>query len=107
MTYRNPRLLKLAKGQLCMNCMGSICQSETVVSAHSNEQEHGRGFAHPSHDVFHAWLGIYCHQWYDHGRGMDPTKTYTDARSDKALMFRKAMDRTRLAQFEKELVKVA
>jgi hypothetical protein len=107
MTYRNEKLLRLARDKTCMNCMGTVCQKETVVSAHSNKHSHGRGFNYPSNDCFHAWLGIYCHQWYDHGRGMDPTDTYNDSRVDKEQMFDRARDRTLLYQWQNELIKVA
>lgn len=90
-----------------MNCGGTVCQSETVVAAHSNKQEHGRGHSHPSHDCFHAWLGIYCHQWYDHGKGKDPTGLYDGTREGKDEMFRRAMDRTLRFMWERELIAVA
>ena len=80
---------------------------QTVVAAHSNLQEHGRGHAHPSHDCYHAWLCWRCHSWLDHGAGADPTGVYQATKQDKGEMFRRAMDRTIRYLWEKELVKVA
>lgn len=104
MTYRNERLLRLAKGMPCMNCG---CKDDTVVAAHSNLHEHGRGFAHPSHDCYHAWLCHRCHSWLDHGATKDPSGLYEAIKTDKAEMFRKAMDKTWRYMWEAELVKVA
>jgi hypothetical protein len=106
-TYRNRQLLDLARDKLCMNCGGAKCPKDTVVAAHSNLQEHGRGYAHQAHDCFHAWLGIFCHQWLDHGKGMDPTGVYSDSREDKAMMFRRAMDKTLRFLWENELIGVS
>lgn len=104
MTFRCRKLLDLAEGKHCMNCNA---MDGTIVAAHSNLQEHGRGHAHQSHDCFHAWLCVRCHHWLDHGKGMDPTGVYADSRDDKTLMFRKAMERTWRFMWENELVKVA
>lgn len=38
--YTNPKILKHAKGQVCQ-CCGA--DDGTIVAAHSNQQEHGRG----------------------------------------------------------------
>jgi hypothetical protein len=89
MTYRNPKLLTLAEGKHCMNCGA---QDQTVVAAHSNLQEHGRGHAHPAHDCFHAWLCWRCHSWLE---------------ADKSEMFRRAMDRTQRYQWENQMIEVA
>jgi hypothetical protein len=104
MTYRHEALLRLAKGKPCMNCGA---QDDTVVAAHSNLQEHGRGHAHQAHDCYHAWLCWRCHSFLDHGSTTDPTGTYKATREDKAEMFRRAMDRTWRFLWEKALVKIA
>lgn len=101
MTFRNRKLLDLAKGQPCANCNA---QDDTVVAAHSNLHEHGRGYAHPSHDCFIAFLCVRCHHWLDHGKGKDPTGVYQDSREDKAEMFRRAMDRTLRFMWEQGLI---
>ena len=104
MTYRNEKILRLAKDKPCANCNA---QDSTVVAAHSNLHEHGRGYAHPSHDCYIAFLCVRCHHWLDHGKGMDPTSIYKDSREEKAEMFRRAMDRTWRFMWEHELIEVA
>jgi len=44
MTYRNAKLLQLAKGAPCLAAIPGICNSnsETVVAAHSNDLAHGK-----------------------------------------------------------------
>jgi len=102
---RVPALLKLAKGMPCQNCRA---EDGTVVSAHSNMQEHGRGKDNPSHDCYNAWLCGRCHAWYDHGSfGKDPSGLYEPTRIDKAEMFLRAMLRTWLELWRRNLVRVA
>lgn len=104
MTYRNPALLELARDRICMNCGA---QDGTIVAAHSNLQEHGRGHAHQAHDCFHAWLCIRCHSWLDHGAtSPDPSGLYSATKADKAEMFRRAMDRTQRYQWENGMIQV-
>lgn len=104
MTYRNRKILDLAEDRPCMNCGA---QDKTVVAAHSNMQEHGRGHAHQAHDCYVAWLCWRCHSWLDHGSGQDPTGMYECTKADKAEMFRRAMEKTWLEMWAHELVKVA
>ena len=102
MTYRNRALLDLAEGKPCMNCGR---EDGTVVAAHSNRSEHGRGKDHKSHDCFSAWLCWRCHSWYDHGGiGKDPTGIYQAARGDKDEMFSRAMERTWRSMWERGLI---
>ena len=104
MTYRNSRLLELAEDKHCMNCGA---HDGTVVAAHSNLQEHGRGHAHQAHDCFHAWLCWRCHSWLDHGAvSPDPSGVYQATKADKAEMFRRAMDRTQRYQWENGMIEV-
>lgn len=104
MTFRYRKLLDLARDKPCMNCNR---QDETVVAAHSNLKAHGRGYAHKSHDAFHAWLCVACHAWLDSGSTRDPTDRYDCTREDKELMFRLAMDRTWLHLWTYGLIQVA
>ena len=67
MTYRNPKLTQLAKDQACVSCE---TQDGTVVWAHSNRLEHGRGHAHKSHDAAGMLLCCRCHHELDHGKSM-------------------------------------
>lgn len=105
MSYRNRKLLDLAEDKDCKNCSR---QDGTIVAAHSNLQEHGRGKDHPSNDCYHAWLCWRCHSWLDHGAvSPDPSGLYQATREDKALMFRRAMEKTLLHQWTHGLIKVA
>lgn len=102
--FRNVTLLATARGMPCQNCKA---EDGTIVSAHSNEQEHGRGKDHKSHDCFFAWLCNACHFFYDHAStGMDPTGTWKAIREDKKAMFMKAMHRTWLELWRLGLLKV-
>lgn len=105
MTFRSRKLLDLAEGKPCMNCGA---QDGTVVAAHSNLGEHGRGYAHQAHDCFVAFLCWKCHSFLDHGgAGLDPTGKYSPTKQDKEQMFRKAMDKTWLYIWSNELARVA
>lgn len=67
MTYRNPRLLLLARDQACVACGRS---DGTVVAAHSNLGEHGKGMSMKAHDGMTAWLCMRCHRELDQGSVM-------------------------------------
>lgn len=64
-TYRNPKLLKLAAGQSCVNCGA---QDGTVVSAHSN---FGKGMGLKASDSSIMHLCFRCHTEYDQGSTMN------------------------------------
>lgn len=66
-TVRSRRLLNMAKDQSCVACGA---KDGTVVAAHSNLQEHGKGVGHKAHDCMSAWLCYSCHSEYDQGKGM-------------------------------------
>ena len=68
MTYRNRKLLDLAEGQRCVMCGAD---DNTVVAAHSNLGEHGKGMGLKAHDGMHAWLCYSCHAEYDQGNKMN------------------------------------
>lgn len=67
MTFRSPKLLALARGQACVMCG---CQDGTIVSAHSNLLEHGKGKGIKAHDGMTAWLCMRCHVELDQGSHM-------------------------------------
>ncbi len=67
-TIRSEKLLRLAKGQRCVMCMAD---DDTIVSAHSNLQEHGKGMGFKAHDCMVAWLCHACHSKYDSGTRMN------------------------------------
>ena len=103
MNLRVPALLRLARDQACANCGA---QDGTVVAAHSNHAEHGKGAALKAHDCFHAHLCSRCHAWLDQGTGNDPTGMYRGTWADKAEMFSRAMDRTTLRLWQSGAIKV-
>ena len=103
MNLRVPALLRLARDQACANCGA---QDGTVVAAHSNHAEHGKGRSLKAHDCFTAHLCSKCHAWLDQGFGRDPTGVWTDSRGDKAEMFALAMDKTTLRLWKSGAIKV-
>jgi hypothetical protein len=103
-TYRNPKLLRLARDEACANCGA---EDGTIVAAHSNLSRHGKGKSLKAADCFIAFLCHRCHSWLDQGLGMDSTERYTGTRADKAEMFAAAMDATTLRLWERGRVKVA
>lgn len=64
-TYRNPKLLRLAEGQSCVNC---DIQDGTIVSAHSN---FGKGMGLKASDSTIMHLCFRCHTEYDQGSKMN------------------------------------
>ena len=67
MTHRDRHLLDLARGQSCVMCG---VNDGTVVAAHSNLQEHGKGTGHKADDCMTAWLCHRCHSELDQGNKM-------------------------------------
>lgn len=68
MNYRNTKLLKLARDQQCVMCGA---QDGTIVSAHSNLSEHGKGMGIKADDSMIAWLCHQCHASLDQGSSMN------------------------------------
>lgn len=96
MTYRNSELTALAKDQRCVSC---DLHDGTIVWAHSNLQEHGRGFAHKAHDACGMLLCFKCHHELDHGKTM--TK---EARREFTLTM---IVRTHMVLWSRGLVRIA
>lgn len=98
--YRSPKLLKAAKGQECMIQIPGVCNGnpETVVAAHSNWYEHGKGGALKAHDIFHAWACSACHSAIDQGKdlGYEEKKEY----------WQRGFERTLLALLDKGILGV-
>lgn len=67
-TYRNPKLLALAKHAPKCFCCGHE-NDGTVVGAHANTQEMGKGTGHKADDLV-AYLCARCHDLVD---GRDTT----------------------------------
>ena len=63
LSYRNPKLLSLAKD--CPECMRCGAWNEgQIVAAHSNSLTHGKGMGQKSHDL-PAYLCWRCHDLID------------------------------------------
>lgn len=68
--YRDPDLLKLAKGEKCLlqisdHCMGD--QGDTTVAAHSNFMMHGKAKGLKAEDCYSVWSCYKCHSIFDQG----------------------------------------
>jgi ferredoxin len=68
MTFRNRKLLDLAEGKPCVMCGAD---DGTVVAAHSNLLEHGKGMGTKAHDGMTAWLCSHCHFRIDQGKDLN------------------------------------
>lgn len=69
--FRSRKLLDAAKGQSCQNCGAD---DGTIVCAHSNLYEDGKGKGMKADDLMTAHLCDRCHVWYDQRKiGPDPT----------------------------------
>lgn len=99
MNYRNPQLLRLAKGMPCMLQVPSVCcgDPETTVAAHSNLMRHGKGTSEKAGDEYHCWACAACHRWLDHGPA---------PRSEKEAAFLAAFERTYTALWARGLINV-
>lgn len=95
MTFRSRQLLDLARGQACVMCKTN---DGTVVAAHSNLQEHGKGMGHKAHDAMHAWLCHRCHAELDQG--------HTMTKDEKREYMLTAICRTTMELWNKELIGV-
>mgnify|MGYP000967502514 CR=1 FL=1 len=74
MNYRNPALLRLANGAPCC-APGCGRRDGTVVAAHANHQEYGKGMAIKANDWAVAFLCAEHHRQYDEGKMM-PEERY-------------------------------
>lgn len=95
MTFRNAKLLALARDQACVMC-GS--QDGTIVAAHSNLLEHGKGRGLKAHDGMSAWLCYRCHTKLDQG-----TELSKDERRDYTIT---AICRTYMKLWDLDLLRV-
>jgi hypothetical protein len=72
-------------------------QDGTVVAAHSNLLEHGKGRSIKAHDGMHAWLCYACHVSYDQGK-----MTREQARD----FLLTAISRTYMRMWDEDLIQV-
>lgn len=64
MAYRNRKLLDLANGAPCMSCGA---QDGTIVAAHANWSDFGKGMSHKASDAAVAFMCFCCHAEIDQG----------------------------------------
>lgn len=95
MTFRSRKLLDLARDQACVMCK---VNDGTIVAAHSNLLEHGKGAGHKAHDAMHAWLCYRCHTEYDQGHSM--------TKDEKREFILTAIARTVMKLWDQELIGV-
>ena len=96
MNYRNRKLTNLANGAPCMLCG---IEDKTIVAAHSNLLEHGKGKGIKSSDCFIAFLCNACHFDLDNDNRFNKT--------ERRSLFFQAMGKTYLYLWQNELIKVA
>lgn len=68
--YRDATLLEMARGRPCLVMVPGLCSHrvDTVVAAHSNSQEHGKGMGRKADDCYTAFACVACHSWLDQGK---------------------------------------
>ena len=77
MTYRNRKLLALAKDSpKCFCC--NVDNDGTVVAAHGNLQALGKGLGHKASDWAIAFMCSGCHSSYDRRSGSPHQVTHED-----------------------------
>lgn len=87
--HRSEALRRSAKGEACVRCG---VRDGSVVWAHSNEGEHGKGKSLKAHDLLGNYLCFHCHNFYDTG---------TASREVKHAFFRECYPKTMTRVAEK------
>lgn len=64
MTFRSRPLLNLANGAPCMSCGA---EDGTIVAAHANWSDFGKGMSHKASDAAVAFMCCRCHSEIDQG----------------------------------------
>lgn len=95
MTYHSQKLLDAARDRACVLCDR---QDGTVVAAHSNALEHGRGYGHKAPSYYVAYVCHECHDLIDGRRGKL-------TREEKREMWLRAWVKTVPIWFEEGIVK--
>lgn len=95
MTFRSKKLLDLARGQACVMCG---CDDGTIVSAHSNLLEHGKGRGLKAHDGMISWLCMRCHTELDQGTGM--------SKQERREFILESICKTYMEMWNKDLIQV-
>ena len=93
--FRNRKLLDLARDQACVMC---DAQDGTVVAAHSNLIEHGKGMGSKARDGMAAWLCHRCHSQLDQGGAL--------SKQERAEYTMRAICRTYMSMWDQQLIEV-
>lgn len=93
--YRNRKLLDIAHDQQCVMCGA---QDGTVLAAHSNLLEHGKGRGFKAHDGMIAWLCFRCHSEYDQGMKM--------SKEERREFILTAIAKTYMKMWDMEIIKL-
>ena len=98
--YRNKKLLNAARGQQCQIQIDDVCNGnpDTVVAAHSNQLQHGKGMGIKSHDCYVAWACSNCHFEIDQGSKL--------SRQEKDEYWQIGFQKTILQMFLQDIVSV-
>jgi hypothetical protein len=104
--YRDTALLEMARGRPCLLLVPAACsqRTDTVVSAHSNLPEHGKGMARKADDCYSAWGCFACHSWLDQSKASAEQKlmVFIAAHARQVLAWRLiAMDPNEPERFRK------
>jgi ferredoxin len=77
-----------------------MCHSQdgTIVAAHSNLIEHGKGMGSKAHDGMAAWLCHTCHSQLDQGGSL--------SKQERAEYTMRAICRTYMCMWDKQLIEV-
>ncbi len=94
--HRDKKLLALARDQSCVNCGAD---DGTVVWAHANGAEWGKGMGIKAHDCMGMFLCAICHHQLDQGFLMD--------REEKREFTYRNICKTHIRLWEQGKVKVA
>lgn len=76
----NKHLRDMASGMPCL-LRAPVCNNDTdtVISAHSNQSRHGKAKGLKAHDQYTVWACARCHGWLD--------QSYTATRAEKIAAF--------------------
>lgn len=89
-----------ARGQQCQVRIDGVCNhnSDTVVAAHANWLEYGKGMGIKAHDCYIAWACSSCHTEIDQGQRF--------SKQEKMELWRTGFERTILQMFLQDIIKV-
>jgi hypothetical protein len=98
--FRSRKLLDSARGEDCTMEIPGVCNhdSETVVFAHSNLSEDGKGIGQKADDCFGAYACSACHTWLD---------AHKSSREYEIYMFTRALKRTWRRMLDKGVLRVS